>query len=121
MEQELRFIQNQLWAVISLFLILIASNIVCYVLRKSEKNNDPQFDEMWNKGEIDKLIKESKKYLVKYPNHLGALYFGAKALLAKKENLPVAKSYLKKLQNIEPGINDEVEKILSEIENIERS
>lgn len=121
MEQELQFIQYQLWFVIALFLLLIATNVVCYFVRKSEKDNDPHFGEMWDKGEIDNLLKKSREYLIEYPNHTSALYFCAKALVAKKENLPEAKVYLNKLSKNEPTVSAQVQEIIDEIEKIERS
>jgi len=69
MEQELQFIQYQLWFVIALFLLLIATNVICYFVRKSGKDNTPRFGEIWDKGELNKLLKKSREYLIEYPNH----------------------------------------------------
>ena len=121
MEQDLQFIQYQLWFVIALFLLLIATNVVCYFVKKSEKGNDPHFDEMWDKGDIDNLLKKSREYLVEYPNHTSALYFCAKALVAKRENLPEAKGYLIKLLQNEPTVSAQVQEIIDEIQKIEGS
>ena len=121
MEQEIQFIQYQLWFVIALFFLLIATNVICYFVRKSEKDNDPRFGEMWEKGEIDKLLKKSGEYLIDYPNHAGALYFRSKALVAKRESLPEARGYLKKLIQNEPTLIDQTQKIIDEIEKIEGS
>jgi len=121
MEQELQFIQYQLWFVIALFLILVATNVVCYFVRKSEKDNDPGFGEMWDKGEIDKVIKKSGEHLIEYPNHAGALYFGAKALVAKRIELTEAKRRLVKLQEIEPTTAASTQELIDEIVKIEGS
>ena len=118
MEQDLLFIQNQLWAVIALFLVLIASNIVCYFARKNEKGNEPQFGDMWDKGEIDKLIIKSNEHLLTYPNHQSALYFGAKALIAKKENISEAIKRLNQLKENEPTLRVSVQELLDEINQI---
>ena len=121
MEQELQFIQYQLWFVIALFLLLIATNIVCYFVRKSEKKNEPQFGQMWDKGEIDELLRRSREYLIEYPNHTSALYFCAKALVAKRENLAEAKGYLNKLLQNEPTVSAQVQEVINEIEKLEGS
>jgi len=121
MEQELQFIQNQLWFVIALFALLIATNIVCYFVRKSEKGSDPKFGEMWDKDQLDMLIKKSSECLVEYPNHSGALFFGAKALIARKENIAEARRRLTKLLDIEPSLKDSVQEILDELESSESS
>lgn len=120
MEQELQTIQNQLWFLIVLFSLLVATNIVCYFSRKSEKSKNPRFGEMWDKGELDRLLKESGEYLYEYPNHQSALYFRAKALVAKRQNLSEAKMHLTKLKEIEPTLKSQTQEILDEIENIER-
>lgn len=120
MEQELQIIQNQLWFLIALFALLVATNIGCYFSKLSEKSKSPRFGEMWDKGELDKLLKESQEYLYEYPNHQSAMYFRAKALLAKRKSLPEAKMHLKKLQEMDPSFNDQIQEILDEIENIER-
>ncbi len=121
MEQELQFIQYQLWFVIALLLLPIARNVFCYFVRKSEEKNDLRFGEMWDKGELDRLINQSRDHLREYPNHQGALYFCAKALVAKRENLSEAKMYLTKLLEIEPTLSNQIQDILSEIEKIEGS
>ena len=121
MEQQLQLIQYQLWFVIALFALLIATNVVCYFVRKNEKSIDPQFGEMWDKDQLDKLIKKSSEYLIEYPNHQNALYFGAKALVAKRENIPEAKRRLKKLLNNEPTLRESIQEIIDEIGSSESS
>ena len=118
MEQDLIFIQNQLWAVIALFVILIASNVACYLVRKNEKGNEPQFGDMWDKGEIDKLIIKSNEHLLMHPNHQSALYFGAKALIAKKENIPEAINRLSLLKANEPTLRASVQELLDEVNQL---
>jgi hypothetical protein len=117
MEQELQFIQIQLWFVIALFLVLITTNIICYFVRKNEKKTEPEFGVMWDKDQLDELIKKSREYLVEYPNHPGALYFGAKALVARKENIEEARRRLNKLLEIEPSLKDSVQDILNELQS----
>ena len=121
MEQELQFIQYQLWAVIGLFLLLFASNVICYFSKKGGSNLGLSFGEMWDKGELDKLITKSREFLIEYPNHQSALYFGAKALVAKKENLSEAKRHLNKLLEIEPTLSEQVQEIIDEIDKISGS
>jgi hypothetical protein len=121
MEEQIQFIQYQLWFVIALFALLIATNVVCYFLRKSEKENDHNFGDMWDKDQLDMLIKKSSEYLIEYPNHSGALYFGAKALIARKENIPEARKRLNKLLDIEPTLKDSVQDIIDELDSSESS
>lgn len=121
MEQQLQFIQHQLWFVIGLFLLLIATNIVCYFIRKTDKEKEPRFGEMWDKGDLDNLIRKSREYLIEYPNHQGALYFCAKALVAKKENLAEARSHLLKLQQMDPTLSKPAQEVIDEIQKIEGS
>jgi len=121
MEQEIQFIQYQLWFVIALFALLIATNVVCYFLRKRDKDNEPKFGNMWDKDQLDVLIKKSSEYLVEYPNHPGALYFGAKALIARKENIAEARRRLTKLLDSEPTLRDSVQEMLDELDSSESS
>ena len=121
MEQEILYIQHQLWFVIALFLLLIGTNIVCYFAKKSEKSKEPNFGEMWNKGEIDALIKRAREYLIEYPNHAGALYFCAKALVAKRVNFSEAKEYLNKVLQNNPTFSVQVQEIIDEIHKMESS
>jgi len=119
MEQDLTFIQNQLWAVIALFIILIGSNVVCYFLRQSDKDNEPQYGDMWEKGEVDKLISKTNEHLLSHPNHAGALYFSAKAFVSKKENISEAVRRLNILKENEPTLKISVQELLDEIQQIE--
>ena len=121
MEQQLQFIQQQLWFVIGLFLLLIATNIICYFVRKTDRDKEPRFGEMWDKGDLDKLIKKSREHLIEYPNHQSALYFCAKALVAKKESLAEAKRHLTKLQEIDPTLSKQAQEVVDEIKKIEGS
>nr|BDD47817.1 hypothetical protein 4 [Gammaproteobacteria bacterium] len=121
MEQELQFIQYQLWFVIALFALLIATNVVCYFVRKSEKDNQPKFGDMWDKDQLDVLIEKSSEYLIENPNHPGALYFGAKALIARNKNIEEARRRLTKLLHNEPTLKDSVQEILEELDSSESS
>jgi len=121
MEQKILYIQHQLWFVIALFLLLIATNIVCYFSRKAGKSKEPNFGDMWNKGEIDSLIKKAREYLIEYPNNTGALYFCAKALVAKRTSLPEAKEYLNKVVKNNPNVSVQVQEIIDEIQKMESS
>jgi len=121
MEQDLQYIQYQLWFVIALFALLIATNIVCYFVRKGERNKEPKFSEMWDKDKLDELIKKSSEYLLEYPNHPGALYFGAKALVARKDNLGEARRRLNKLIETEPSLRSSVQEVLDELDSHEGS
>ena len=67
MEEQIAFIQYQLWAVIALFVLFVASNLYCYWNRKIDGMNNeiPDFGELWDMGEYDKLYKDTKAHLKK--------------------------------------------------------
>jgi hypothetical protein len=50
MEDQVQFIQYQLWALIGLFLALVLTNVVCYLTRgATSSQDDDRFREMWEK------------------------------------------------------------------------
>lgn len=117
MEQQLAFIQNQLWALIALLLIFVGGNLFCYLTRnKTDSKEQPEFGEMWDKGEIDELLNESESFLKKYPNHSSALYFRAKALIARQQYIE-AKKLLNKFIINYPDFKESINELLEAIEN----
>jgi len=121
MLEEVTFVQNQLWAVIALLTVLIVSTVVCNLTRKAEKKTESEkFPELWELGKLDDLIVRSTDYLKEYPNNVNALYFGAKALVVRKQYIEV-KERVSKLFEIEPSLKEAVKEILEEIENAESS
>ncbi len=121
MTEEITFVQNQLWAVIALLAFLIVSTVVCNLTRKrEEKTESEKFPELWELGKLDDLIARSTDYLKEYPNNVNALYFGAKALVVRKQ-YKEAKERVGKLSEIEPSLKETVKEILEEINNAESS
>ena len=121
MEEQLITIEYLLWTMIALFIFVILTNVICYIVKSGEKRNDDKiFRLLWDKDELDKLIDESEAYLKNYPNNQNALFFGAKALIVRKEYTR-AKSRLNTLLEIEPTLRETLEEMLDEIHNIENS
>mgnify|MGYP002777043258 CR=1 FL=1 len=86
MADDISLIQTQLWVVMGMFALLIAVNLLCAYFRRSEskeQRNKPNFGTMWDKDQLDELIALSSSHLREFPNSVDALYFGARALLAK--------------------------------------
>jgi hypothetical protein len=113
MEQDLAFIQVQLWVVIGLFAVFVLTNVLVATTRRREKTKEPRFGQMWDKDQLDELIRQSEQYLREYPNHQTALYFGAKALIVKKR-FSEARKNLDKLSEIEPGLRSSYEELIEE-------
>jgi len=113
MEEQLNFMQYQLWAVLGLFAVFIITNLICYYGKKSEKP-ETDFSELWNKGEIDELLTKAKSHLASYPNETSALYFYSKALITK-EQYQEAKELLEKLLVNEPTLKKDIQETLDSI------
>ena len=76
---------------------------------------------MWDKGQIDALIIKTNEHLFTYPHHQSALYFGAKALITKKENIAEAERRVNLLMEIEPSLKDSIQVLLNDINDIKSS
>ena len=113
MEQDLAFIQVQLWVVIGLFAVFVLTNVLVATTRRRKNTEEPRFGQMWDKDQLDKLIRESEEYLREYPNHQGALYFGAKALIVRKR-YSEARRNLDKLSKIEPSLRSSYQDMIEE-------
>jgi len=121
MEEQLRIIQYQLWVVMALFVLVLIANFVCYFSKRRENSEDDEiFSLLWEKNQLDELVAKSEKYLQKYPNNKDALYFGAKALVVKKE-YSRAKDRLDKLLQIEPGLRSSLQQMLQEIDMLQNN
>ena len=104
MASELDFIQLQLWVVIGLLLFFIISNVLCHILGCGETKAQ-RFGEMYDKGEIDKLLKKAESRLRERPHDIGALYFGANAMMAKGRHKE-ARANLERVSLIEPSLKE---------------
>jgi cytochrome c-type biogenesis protein CcmH/NrfG len=114
MQEQLDFIQLQLWLLVSLFSLLILTNVICYLKRnESNKRDEPAFSLMWDKDQLEELIEKARTYLQQYPNHQSALYFGAKALIVKQQ-FGEAAGYLERLSRIEPSLRDGYQDMIDE-------
>ena len=118
MEQELAFIQNQLWVLIALLSFFVAGVIYCNLSQKKETiyKDVTNFGELWDKGEIDELLINTKKHLENYPNHSSALYFRAKALITV-EKYEEAKPLLDTLSLNHPELNIEIDELYKAANN----
>ena len=119
MEQEIQFIQYQLWFLIGILALLVATNVICYFSRKSEEDKSQNFSEMWSKGQLDELVIKSRECLLEYPNQQDALYFGAKAMIAQRKNLDEARKYLERFVEIEPSFSEAMQESIDEINKIQ--
>jgi cytochrome c-type biogenesis protein CcmH/NrfG len=114
MQEDLAFVQLQLWVVIGLLGVFVLTNIYCYLAtRQQRKSDEPSFSSMWDKDQLDNLIQRSQEYLRKYPNHQSALYFGAKALIARRR-FSEARINLEKLSEIEPSLRSSYQDMIDE-------
>jgi len=117
MEEQILFIQYQVWAVIALLVIFVSGNLLCYLTRNTKSSDEfPEFGAQWDKGEIDELLKDTESYLEEFPNYSSALYFRAKALIARKRYTE-AKKHLNMLLLNHPEYKENVTELLEVVEN----
>ncbi len=118
-EQELQFLQYQIWFLMVLFIAFIALNFYFRITKKLDDKDKPDFSEMWYKGDLDKLITSSRKRLSNHPNDTDALFWGAKALMTKSNCLEEAKNNLEKLKNSEPAWKDHTQELIDDIKKMQ--
>jgi len=121
MEQEIEFIQYQLWFLIGVLALVVITNVICYFSRKSDEDNSPNFSKMWDKGQLDELVTKARECLLKYPNKQDALYFGAKAMIAQRKNLDEARKYLERFVKLEPSFSEAMQESINEINKLQGS
>ena len=116
MESDLSFIQTQLWVVIGLLVLFVASNILCQVWNrqsaKAEKSA-PKFGEMFDKNEFDQLLSTADSHLRTYPNHHSALYFSAQALMSRG-SYPEAHRRFQRIVELDPTMRSSIQPFLDE-------
>ena len=113
MEEQLTFIQYQLWAVIGLLAAFVITNLICYYTKKTEEP-ESDFSALWDKGEIDELLIKAKKHLASFPNNSSALYFYSRALITKEQYIE-AKELLERLLVNEPTLRKDIQETLDSI------
>jgi tetratricopeptide (TPR) repeat protein len=113
MEREIALIQYQLWGLMALFGVLIFTNIVCYILKKQEKQDQGDLAKLWEQDKLQELIEKSEEILKTYPNNSDALYFGSKALAATG-NLEKALAHLTRLVKREPAMRSSIQSMIDE-------
>ena len=119
MADQLAFIQTQLWIVMGLFAVLVVGNFICMRLRRSEekkRTDRPQFGTMWEKDQLDELLSVADHHLREYPNSQDALYFSAKALMAKGR-FSEARPRVERFQRLEPTMKDAWQPMLDTIDS----
>ena len=105
MASDLAFIKLQLWAVIGLLAFFIVSNILCRVFNCGQPRGE-NFGDLWDRGEVDKLLERAELRLRERPHDIGALYYGSRALMAKGR-FAEARKHLERLSAIEPSLKKE--------------
>ncbi len=79
MESDLSQIKLLLWAILGLQLLFVLLNIACRILGCGQ-DSSPNYRDLLDRGEFEKLVTHTKRRLESHPNDLDALYFHAKAL-----------------------------------------
>ncbi len=100
MESDLSQIKLLLWAILGLQLLFVLLNIACRVLGCGQ-DSSPNYRDLLDRGEFDKILVYTKKRLESHPNDLDALYFHAKAL--QSNGLPKsARPFIERLGKHDP-------------------
>lgn len=113
MEDELAFVQLQLWVVIGLLAFFVLTNLLCRIFG-CEWSDEKIYAKMWQKGEVDKLLKLAELRLAENPHDIGALYFGARAMVARGRN-DDARRLLERLSVIEPSLRSACQEEIGEL------
>jgi len=79
------------------------------------KEEPDEYLGLCEKNELDEFIRRSSKYLEKYPNNMNSLYFGAQALIGKKQ-FEDARKHLNRIIGIDLLIADIAREFLKKIE-----
>jgi len=117
MEDQLNFIQNQLWALLTLMFLFVLSNVYCYITKNDEKKKKDDLERMWEQGNINDLINQSEKILQENPYNFDALFYGAKAMASQNNYEDAIKQY-KKIIEIEPGFRSSMQSQIDELTEI---
>ena len=118
--EQIASIQLQLWAVIALLLVFVTGNILCMVWRRNDaakKRAEPAFEVLWLKDRLEELVSVATEYLRTYPNNQSALYFLAKAQMARGQ-YSEATPHIERLMVIEPSMRDTWQPFLDEINGV---
>ncbi|WP_339899828.1 hypothetical protein [uncultured Gilvimarinus sp.] len=121
MEDKLDLIIIQNWLLLGVIGLLLGINITCNWKSFRREYNRPEQEEidrlaeLWDKDEIDALLRESKRIREKYPNRVDALYFGGKALV-KSGQLVEARQLFSKLAEVDYALRDEAQKQIKTID-----
>ncbi len=118
--EQIASIQLQLWAVIVLLLVFVTGNILCMVWRRNDaakKRTEPAFEVLWLKDRLEELVSVATEYLRTYPNNQSALYFLAKAQMARGQ-YSEATLHIERLLVIEPSMRGTWQPFLDEINGV---
>ena len=125
MIDQISFVKGQLWVVIGLLIWLVVCTALCNyrqyrknkeTRRKNEKIlQEPRFNEMWDKDQLNELIAQASSHLKTYPNNQSALYFLAKAFMAQGR-YEEARGHIERLLTIEPSMRAQWQRSLDEID-----
>lgn len=118
--EQIASIQLQIWAVIALLLVFVTGNILCMVWCRNDgakKRAEPGFEVLWLKDRLEELVSVATEYLRTYPNNQSALYFLAKAQMARGQ-YSEATPHIERLMVIEPSMRDTWQPFLDEINGV---
>jgi len=100
MESDLSQIKFLLWAILGLQILFVLLNVACRILGCGI-DSSPNYRDLLDRGEFDKILAHTKKRLESHPNDLDALYFRAKAL--QSSGLPQsARPFVERLGQHDP-------------------
>jgi hypothetical protein len=115
-EAQLDQIILLLWIVLGLFGISSIFKIIHFFQHLNKEIDEaPDLYDLFEKDKLDEVIKESALLLSQRPNHVAALWCGAKAYFAQ-ENFSKAKDLATRLGKVEPSLFGEVNEFLEAIE-----
>lgn len=114
MESDLAQIKLLLWAVLSFQIIFVLLNIACRLLGYG-LGATPNYGELLDRGEFEKILAHTKKRLESHPHDLDALYFRAKAL--QSSGLPQsARPFIERLGRLDPLLANTAKEWLAAID-----
>ena len=114
MESDLSQIKILLWAILGLQIVFVLLNVACRVLGCGT-DSSPNYRDLLDRGEFEKILAYTRKRLESHPNDLDALYFHAKAL--QSSGLPKsARPFIERLGKHDPLLAQAAKEWLSVID-----
>jgi hypothetical protein len=115
-EAQLDHITFLLWIVLALFGVSTVFKIIHFFQHlKKEKDDEPDLYALFERDKIEEVITQSELILSQRPNHVAALWCGAKAYFVQ-DNLIKAKELATRLGKVEPSLIKEANEFVANIE-----